>query len=272
MQLCVSGSNDACENIDKVCLNIYKPTIGNGTLRDPSYMYYKGYWYFVYTTIDWASGNADIGFSRTRDMVHFYELPHLSCNNSDYPNIPRVYGPAFCVIDNRIYVISQGLGNGGPYTGAGITYDETNYTKCYVTMVHEYNPQNHSLSYIGKIDGFSDIDTHIYKQGEYYYAAVKNFKLYKANSILGKYELVWNGVEKNSDGADIYREGAFMIQLPDGKWRFFAQKPSTAYDYCDSISESLDDGFGEIQSCSVDDLSSMHFTVRDMLNDYNVIN
>ena len=205
-------------------------------------------------------------------MIHFYELSHLSCNNPDYPNIPRVYAPAFCVIDNHIYIISQGLGNGGAYTGAGITYDETNYTKCYVTMVHEYNPQNHTLTYIGKINGFSDIDTHIYKQGDYYYAAVKNFKLYKASSLLGEYTLTWDGTEKLDDGSEVYREGAFMIRLPDGKWRFFAQKPSTAYDYCDSLKESLDGGFGEIQTCNIDSTASQHFTIRDMLDtDYNVI-
>lgn len=272
MQLCISGSNDACKNIETVILNIYKPSTGRGTLRDPSYMYYKGYWYFVYTTIDWASGNADIGFCRTKDMIHFSELPHLSCNNEEYPNIPRVYAPAFCILDNHIYIVSQGLGSGGTYISSAGTYDETNFTKCYVTMIHEYNPQEHTLTYIGKINGFSDIDTHIYKQGDYYYAAVKNFKLYKASSLLGEYTLTWNGTEKLDDGSEVYREGAFMIRLPDGKWRFFAQKPSTAYDYCDSLKESLDGGFGEIQTCNIDSAASQHFTIRDMLDtDYNVI-
>lgn len=89
---------------------------------------------------------------------------------------------------------------------------------------------------------------------------------------MGKYELIWNGVEKASDGTDVYREGAFMIRLPDDRWRFFAQKPNTAYDYCDSVSKLLDDGFGKIQSCNIDSTASQHFTIRDMLDtDYNVI-
>lgn len=267
MQLCISGSNDGCKTIESVLNNVYKPNLGRGTLRDPSFMVYKGNLYIVYTIIDWVIGSSNIGFCRTRDLCNFCELPQLPTDNEVLHNIPRVYAPAFCVIDDHVYVVSQALppSDDGSYNG------DIDYNKEYKTMVHEYFPESHTLTFVGLLDGISDIDTHIYKIGDYYYAACKNFMLYKSDSLLGKYSLVWDGCERNGDEV-VYREGAYMLKLPSGKWRFFAQKPSTTYEYYDSISDNIDDGFEDtMHMCSIDSDSAQHYTIMDVVSDYNVV-
>lgn len=270
MKLCISGSNDNASTIRLLAKNVYQPKQGRKTLRDPSAVWYKGCLYIVYTIIDWASGSSNIGFCRTRDLVHFEELPQLPTNNSVYPNIPRCYAPAFCVIDGHLYIASAAVGEGKTFTNKfGETFDESAAAGWSVItrgnmMVHEYFPESHTLEFVGLLSGISGIDVHVCKVGSHYYAAGRNFKLYRSDELLGPYELIWDGTEYSASGSEIWREGAFLLEKPDGKWRFFAHKPDKPYEYYDSLTTDLEDGFeSEIQACAGDTGYSMHMTMLD---------
>ena len=249
MKLCVSGSNDSGGTIQLLAQNIYQPQLGRKTLRDPSAVWYKGQLYLTYTIIDWASGSSNIGFCRTRDLLHFEELPQLPTNNSVYPSIPRCYAPAFCVIDGHIYIASAAVGEGGTFTNKyGETFDESAGAGWSVInrgnmMLHEYFPESHTLKFMGLLDGVPGIDVHVCKANGQYYASGRNFKLYKADALLGPYELIWDGTEYSASGEEVWREGAYLLEKPDSTWRFFAHKPGKAYEYYDSLTDDLNDGF-----------------------------
>ena len=270
MKLCVSGSNDSGGTIQLLAQNIYQPQLGRKTLRDPSAVWYKGQLYLTYTIIDWASGSSNIGFCRTRDLLHFEELPQLPTNNSVYPSIPRCYAPAFCVIDGHIYIASAAVGEGGTFTNKyGETFDESAGAGWSVInrgnmMLHEYFPESHTLKFMGLLDGVPGIDVHVCKANGQYYASGRNFKLYKADALLGPYELIWDGTEYSASGEEVWREGAYLLEKPDSTWRFFAHKPGKAYEYYDSLTDDLNDGFAaEMQTCAGDTSTAMHMTIMD---------
>ena len=270
MQLCVHGSNDACATVTELAKNIYQPQLGRKTLRDPSAVWYQGNLYITYTIIDWASGTSNIGFCRTRDLINFEELEQLPTNNSVYANLPRCYAPQFCIMDGNLYIVSAAVGAGGTVTDKdGNVYSESKDDGWSIVwqgsvMVHKYLPEQHALQFIGLVDGVSSIDVQLFKHNNTYYAAGRGFKLYSSESMMGPYTLMWDQTQHDDSGVEIWYEGAFVLHLPNGKWRFFAQRPGKHYDYYDSVSSVLEDGFeSAMKTCVMDSYDAMHFTVLD---------
>ena len=262
MKLNIGVSKDGGQTINLVKKDIYVPTkysnpgrpiddssdppstkpLYRKTLRDPSGIWYNGFLYITYTVIDWASGSSKIGFCRTADFEHFEELPQLETDNPKYNKIARCYAPAFFTADNHIYIASSAVGEKGIIENEyGERFDESSYIvpSDGNTMIHEYFPDKHMLSFVGIVDGVTGIDIHIKQLGyKKYIAYGRDFRLYKSDSLLGKYTEIWHK-EITESGEKVFYEGAELIQLDNGKWRFFAQRPTKGYEYYDSVSNNL---------------------------------
>lgn len=256
-RLTLIGSNDCFENSAIIARGIYKPSLGRKTIRDPSWMYYKGYFYIVYN-VEATEDNPmqeddsfdEIGVVRTKDFVNFYEYPHVHLSESGLTLYSAIWAPAFCVVDNKSYIVVWGRSN---EKGQG-------------SFLFEYNPKTNTTKFVSVLSGLL-LDTHIYKINDNYYSignntGEKGIMICKSNKIDGGYSKI-----KELATAKYY-EGAYLMPLDNAKWRILITDDVNMY-YCDSVTENIEGDWKEPVQTTKSNYSVFdeeHFTIIDMLN------
>lgn len=254
MSLNLIGSNDLI-NWYPIAENIYTPNIGRKTLRDPSWCKINGYYYLTYTVIDWDYG-LKIGMARTKDFVHFYELPQLDIDFAGLENANRVYAPAFCPIDGKIYIVM-----------AIINHPEDDSGDTVKTVIYEYNAKEHKITLIGDT-GTGYIDSHIYKINNKYYMFSTHWTMFVSDSLTGPYNMIFSD-SNFIPTSEKFCEGPYLMKLDNGKYRYLIQSLSEdKYLYVDTKSENIEDGFGEIKECTYHNIKDVpaHITIMDCMH------
>lgn len=263
-RLTLIGSNDCFENSTIIARGIYKPSLGRKTIRDPSWMYYKGYFYIVYN-VEATEDNPmqededfdEIGVVRTKDFVNFYEYPHIHLSEDGLTLYSAIWAPAFCVVDNKCYIVVWGRSR---ENGSGV-------------FLFEYNPKMNVTKFVNKVNGLL-LDTHIYKLNNNYYSignntGEKGIMICKSNRIDSGY----NKVKELATAK--YYEGAYLMPLDNGKWRILITDDVNMY-YCDSLTENIEGDWGapvQTIKSNYTVFDEEHFTIIDMLNiEWNELN
>ena len=252
------GSNDFFDSAYKIKQNVFVPKLGRKTLRDPSWMYYKGYFYIVYTVEATKEDSLitdtdfdEIGVVRTKDFITFYEYPHIHLSDSEHKFITHIWAPAFCVLDNKPYILTWAR-----------TSDD------YGSFLFEYNPKTNEAKFIKKMNNMN-LDTHIYKVNDSYYSVgngdnEKGIKIMKSPTLTGDYTKI------AELATSAYFEGAYLIPKDDGTWRIL-MKGENGYYWSDSSTSELDSTWTNPVAVKKDfTWVEQHLTVIDMLNvDFN---
>ena len=256
-RLTLIGSNDCFENSAIIARGIYKPSLGRKTIRDPSWMHYKGYFYIVYN-VEATEDNPmqeddsfdEIGVVRTKDFVNFYEYPHIHLSENGLTLYSAIWAPAFCVVDNKCYIAVWGRSK---EKGSG-------------TFLFEYNPKMNATKFVNILSGLL-LDTHIYKINNNYYSIGNNTG--EKGIMICKSDRIDTGYTKVKELATAkYYEGAYLMPLDNGKWRILITDDVNMY-YCDSLTENIEGEWAtpvQTTKTNYTVFDEEHFTIIDMLN------
>ena len=222
------------------------------SVRDPSIIKIGDYFYLVYTTAGFSSGDR-AGFCRTKDFVNYEELDSLAVKDSTDTSktFYQVWAPAwFRDIDNKLYLLSacRDLQGGN-----------------FHMIINEYHPETHTLS-PGHVTNIPYIDGHVYYENGKYYMVVGGARLFKSNTLLGTWTQITNTNLNNGD-----YEADFAIKLDNGKWRLYMQQLEASFGtahmvYCEA--DSFESNWSDVQLVEYTDTALDYIRELDPSTNY----
>lgn len=249
MKLVLMCSNDGINWDVFGKTGIFQPSTLNKTLRDPSIIKVKEYYYITYTRIDWGTGN-NIGFCRTRDFLNFEELNDLS-----FDGFNKIWAPEFFrdYITNNTYVLFNG------------STDGTNF-KPFISQVwfsdEGVSTIGNHKQILGDFDSKNVIDVSIFQDNNRYYLSLKD-ETNKYNEIYESFELL-TGYKILKSNLFANHEGLQIIKLDNGGFRIYGDNYSDrtiGLGYWDTY-----DGFNsftEFKKIITEDFNGAHCFILD---------
>ena len=228
----ILGSNDLRRF---KCLNPMYPFHPgeNEGIRDPSVMFIDGWYYVVYSNMQWISVTNELGLCRTKDFVTWEELPNLVVTPSNGDDLTNGYcwAPAFFREGDDCYIIVAGATDPS--------------TQNFYHRIMSFDPDTATVSE-AYTTNITFIDCHIYKENGMYYALGSQGALWKSDILLSD---TWTKIENAQNPLYfIHYEGQFAIRKDDGNWRVFGQN---VYNESDNVLDNLyyyQDGGSSLES------------------------
>lgn len=228
----ILGSNDLRRF---KCLNPMYPfhPSENEGIRDPSVMFIDGWYYVVYSNMQWISVTNELGLCRTKDFVTWEELPNLVVTPSNGDDLTNGYcwAPAFFREGDDCYIIVAGATDPS--------------TQNFYHRIMSFDPDTATVSE-AYTTNITFIDCHIYKENGMYYALGSQGALWKSDILLSD---TWTKIENAQNPLYfIHYEGQFAIRKDDGNWRVFGQN---VYNESDNVLDNLyyyQDGGSSLES------------------------
>lgn len=200
--------------------------LGEAWARDPSIMYYGGFYYITYTRVGSKLGGAwgtinSIGLVRVSyDFKTWTPLDPIIMPG----NPVHTYAPEWFVDDDGL-----------PRIIVAMRYSTASLLDFKQYLIKPSNPGLTAWGAPVEMVGLTgNIDTTVRKIGSVYHAISSNqpearMKHYTANSITGPYSLL--ATSEINTGAFTHLEGPSIVQLNNGGWRIYLD----SYDEVDSV-------------------------------------